>query len=54
MIMNDKMKEIYKDVIMGYFKVLSWHFPEEIQENHKNLSQDNQSLIEIQTVSFQT
>lgn len=52
-IMNGNMKERCKEVSKEYFKVLSQQLLVGIQENYKNLSQYNQSLSAIQTVSFQ-
>jgi hypothetical protein len=40
---NEKLKRIWKEVIVPNFKVLPLHSPGGTEENHEN-SQDNQSL----------
>jgi predicted P-loop ATPase len=41
--MNDELERIWKEMVMAYFKVPSWHLSEESEEKHKNLSQDSRS-----------
>jgi hypothetical protein len=36
--------ERWKEAVMASSDVLSWHLPGRTEENHKNLSQDSQSL----------
>jgi hypothetical protein len=35
MMINNKLERIWKEEIMANFKVLSWHWPERSEENHK-------------------
>jgi hypothetical protein len=39
--MNDE-SEIWKDVFLSYFEVLSWHLPRGTEENNENINQLNQ------------
>lgn len=36
--MNRHFERIWKEVIMDYFKVLSWHFPGGTEENHEQFA----------------
>jgi hypothetical protein len=31
---NDELEKIWKEAVMAYFKVLSWHSPGGTEENH--------------------
>jgi hypothetical protein len=35
-----ELERIWKEAVMAYFMVISWHFPGGNDENHENLSQD--------------
>jgi hypothetical protein len=35
MIVNDELEMMWKEVVMAYCKVLSWHMPGGIEETHK-------------------
>jgi hypothetical protein len=35
MIMNGEQVRIWKEAVVGYFKVLSMHSPRETEENHQ-------------------
>jgi hypothetical protein len=37
------MKNLWKEVILAYFKVLSWHSPAETEENHKKSQSGQQA-----------
>jgi hypothetical protein len=38
-IISDGLERMWKEAVLAYFKVLSWHSTEGIEENHKK-SQD--------------
>jgi hypothetical protein len=33
--MNNESQKIWKEAVVDYFKVLSWHLPGGTEENHK-------------------
>jgi hypothetical protein len=35
--MNNELKGIWKEILVAYFKVLSWNLSGGTEENHKNL-----------------
>jgi hypothetical protein len=49
MIVNKELEKIRTEAVMTYYKILYQHLPTRTEENHKNLSLDNQSLADIQT-----
>jgi hypothetical protein len=37
-----EQERIWQDVVMDYFRMLSWHLPEQTEENHENLGEVSQ------------
>jgi hypothetical protein len=35
-LMNDEIERIWKEAVLAYFKVSSWHVPGGTEENYKN------------------
>jgi hypothetical protein len=35
---SDELERIWKEVVVAYFKVLSWHLPGGTEKNHKKTS----------------
>lgn len=46
---NNELESIWKEAVMGWFELLSWHLFEGNEESHKNLIKNNQLPTEIQT-----
>jgi hypothetical protein len=44
---SNELESIWKEQVMTYSKALSQHLSKKTEENHKNLSQDNQSSVSV-------
>jgi hypothetical protein len=49
--MNDELKTVWKEEVVAYLKVLSWHLRGVIEENHKNIRAPD-LCTEIRTRAF--
>lgn len=50
-VMNDELKTVWKEEVVAYLKVLSWHLRGVIEENHKNIRAPD-LCTEIRTRAF--
>lgn len=51
-IMSNRLKRMWKETIVGYLKVLAWHYPRETEENHKRCRHPGRNVNVINSVSF--